>query len=83
MRLRVANLNFVATEAELREFFENYGEVAEVSINRDSTFGPPRCIAFVEMPDIPEARTAIEKLDLQRFKGRRLLVSEATPKRRY
>ena len=76
----VGNLAYEATEQELREAFEQYGEVSSVTIIVDRATGRPRGFAFVEMPDQTAAAQAIENLHLARIAGRSVTVNEARPK---
>jgi len=76
----VGNLAYEATEQELREVFEQYGEVSSVTIIVDRATGRPRGFAFVEMPDGAAAAQAIENLHLARIAGRAVTVNEARPK---
>ncbi|MCS7306577.1 MAG: RNA-binding protein [Thermoguttaceae bacterium] len=76
----VGNLAYEATEQELREAFEQYGEVSSVTIIVDRATGRPRGFAFVEMPDAGAAAQAIEGLHLARIAGRAVTVNEARPK---
>lgn len=80
MRIYVGNLSYQATEEELRELFESYGEVAEVNIITDRDTGRSRGFAFVEMPNAKEGAAAIEALDQKAHQGRNLRVNEAQPR---
>jgi RNA recognition motif-containing protein len=80
MRIYVGNLSYQAAEDELRELFEAYGDVAEVSVVTDRETGRSRGFAFVEMPNGDEARAAIEALDQREHQGRTLRVNEAQPR---
>ena len=51
MNIYIGNMSFNTTEEQLREAFENYGEVTSVNIIKDKYTGEPRGFAFVEMPD--------------------------------
>ncbi len=76
----VGNLDFRASEDELRALFENYGTVDRVSILTDRETGRSRGFAFVEMPNDGEAEQAISKLNGYSLGGRALNVNEARPK---
>ena len=76
----VGNLSYDATESDLREAFEQYGEVSEVHIIMDRDTGRPRGFAFVEMPDGKAAKDAIENLNLAEIAGRKVTVNEARPR---
>ena len=80
MRIYVGNLSYQATEEELRELFEPYGEVAEVNVVTDRETGRSRGFAFVEMPSKEEGTAAIEALDQKDSQGRTLRVNEAQPR---
>ncbi len=73
MKLFVGNLADEVTEDDLRKAFENFGQVASVSIAKDS-FGESRGIAFVEMPVEAEAQAAINSLNGHELKDRALNV---------
>jgi RNA recognition motif-containing protein len=73
-KLYVGNLEFKATEDELRQLFAQHGEVVSVKIISDIHTGRPRGFAFVEMENADAAVTA---LNGQEFKGRPLKVNEA------
>ena len=62
MRIYVGNLSYSTTEETLRETFEQFGQVNEVSIITDRDTGRPRGFAFVEMADDDEAAKAIGAL---------------------
>jgi len=77
MRIFVGNLHRETTDAELREVFEPYGEIAHVTIIVDLKTGRSRCYGFVEMPDTTEATTAIAGLQRTTLGGRRMINEEA------
>ncbi|MFQ6070784.1 MAG: RNA recognition motif domain-containing protein [Candidatus Aminicenantales bacterium] len=81
MNIYVGNLPQDATEADLREAFEAYGEVKSVKIITDRYTGDSRGFGFVEMPNIAGAQSAISGLDGKDLKGRTLKVNEARPRR--
>ncbi|CAL4125421.1 unnamed protein product [Meganyctiphanes norvegica] len=51
-KLFVAQLNFDTTEDKLREYFEKYGELEDVRINRDQMTGKSKGYGFVTFADI-------------------------------
>jgi RNA recognition motif-containing protein len=77
MNIYVANINFRAKEAELKELFAKYGTVEKVKIVTDRETGKSRGFGFVEIPDNAEATAAIEALNEFEFKERKLVVNEA------
>ncbi len=80
MNIYIGNLSYQATEDELRQAFENFGEVSSVNVITDKFTGDPRGFAFVEMPNQDEATAAISGLNGQDLGGRSLNVNEAKPR---
>ena len=76
----VGNLNYAATEDEIRELFEQFGTVDRVSLISDRDTGRPRGFGFVEMPNDDEGARAIEELNGVSLGGRTLNVNEARPR---
>ncbi len=76
----VGNLPYTATEDEVRELFEQHGNVDSVKLITDRETGRPRGFGFVEMND-SDAERAIRALDGTDFGGRGLRVNEAQPRR--
>ncbi|MGK7345522.1 MAG: RNA recognition motif domain-containing protein [Candidatus Nitrospinota bacterium M3_3B_026] len=72
----VGNLPYTASEDDIRELFEQHGEVLSVKLINDLNTGRPRGFGFVRM-DEASAAEAIEKLDGEDFGGRPLRVNEA------
>ena len=58
MKLYVGNLPFTSSEDDVREAFEAFGGVEEVTIVMDRDTGRPRGFAFVTMENDDEARQA-------------------------
>lgn len=80
MNIYVGNLSFAATEEEVRELFEAFGQVASVSLIKDKFTGRPRGFGFVEMSDDNEAQKAIQELNGKDFKGRSMTINQARPR---
>lgn len=64
-------------EAELKELFEEYGEVASAKIIFDKYTNKSKGFGFVEMPNEEEARKAIEELNGAEIQGRNIIVNES------
>jgi RNA recognition motif-containing protein len=79
-KIFVGNLDFGATEADVRALFEPFGAVDRVTIMTDRDTGRSRGFAFVEMADSEEADKAIQALHGSALGGRSLTVNEARPK---
>jgi len=77
MNIYIGNLSFDATEDQIRQAFESYGEVTSVNVIKDRESGRPRGFAFVEMASDEEASSAITGLNGQELNGRALNVNEA------
>jgi len=73
----VGNLAFKAGANDLRELFEEYGEVQGVRVMTDRATRRPKGFAFVEM-DKKGAKAAIADLDGSEFFGRDIKVNHAT-----
>ena len=76
----VGNLNYAASEDELRQMFEQFGTVERVSLIADRDTGRPRGFGFVEMPNDEEGDRAIEELNGVELGGRALNINEARPR---
>jgi RNA recognition motif-containing protein len=81
MNIYVGNLPREATEGDLREAFEAFGQVASAKIITDKFTGDSRGFGFVEMSNSTEAQAAISGLDGKDLKGSTLKVNEARPRR--
>jgi RNA recognition motif-containing protein len=80
MNIYVANVPFKASQEELKELFEQYGEVTSAKIILDKETQRSRGFAFVEMAEDTEARDAMDALNGYNFLGKELVVNEARPK---
>jgi RNA recognition motif-containing protein len=80
MNIYVANISFKASEGELKELFEQHGDVTSVKIISDKLTNRSRGFGFIEMADSTAAKHAIEELNGYNFQGKDLVVNEARPK---
>ena len=80
MNIYIGNLTFDVSEDDLREAFEQFGEITEVRLIMDKFSGKSKGFGFIEMPSKDEAEKAIEEMNGKDFKGRDLTVNEAKPK---
>jgi RNA recognition motif-containing protein len=80
MNIYVGNLPYELTNDELKDVFQQYGEVSSVNIITDKMTGRSKGFGFIEMPEASNAKEAISKVDGFSFKGRNLKVSEARPR---
>jgi len=80
MDIYVGNLSYDITAEELREAFEQHGEVANAKIVMDRETGRSKGFGFVEMPNKAEGEAAIAELNGAMLKGRTARVNEARAK---
>lgn len=80
MNLYVGNLPYRMTEDQLRQEFEQYGQVSSCTIITDKATGQSKGFGFLEMPSREEAEAAITGLNGRDVQGRRLNVNEARPR---
>jgi RNA recognition motif-containing protein len=80
MNIYVGNLSPKATEENIRQAFEAFGQVSSVNIIKDKYSGQSRGFGFVEMPDKTEAQAAIQNLNGKDLLGQALNVNEARPR---
>lgn len=81
-KLYVGNLNFDASEDQVRELFGTYGIVQEVKIVMDRFSGRSRGFAFVRMETADAAGKAKEALSGQPFQGKALVIDWARTEQR-
>ncbi|WP_407428742.1 RNA recognition motif domain-containing protein [Arcticibacter sp.] len=80
MKIFVASLPFKLEENDIRETFEEYGEVSSVKLVLDKETGRKKGFGFVEMPDDEQAKKAIEDLNGLEIFGRAIAVTQAEEK---
>lgn len=80
MNIYVGNLSTEATEDDLRQAFEGFGQVTSVNIIKDKFSGESRGFGFVEMSSKEEAQAAISGLNGKQLHNRSLNVNEARPR---
>jgi len=79
MNIYVANISFRASEGDLKDLFQQFGEVSSAKIVTDRDSGRSRGFGFVEMPNDSEGAAAIAQLNGTSFQDRNLVVNEARP----
>jgi RNA recognition motif-containing protein len=80
MNIYVGNLPFNLGEEDIKEIFEEYGEVATTKIISDKFSGRSKGFGFVEMENDAEANNAIKELNNAEVSGRNIKVNESKPK---
>jgi cold-inducible RNA-binding protein len=79
-KLYVGNLPFSTSEEQLREVFEEAGEVASVQIITDKFTNKSRGFGFIEMATQEGADEAIKRFNGYSLDDRSLVVNEARPR---
>lgn len=77
MNIFVGSLPYKIEEAELKQQFEKFGEVASVKIIVDKFSGRSKGFGFVEMPNDDQAKSAIDALNGAEVGGRTIVVNVA------
>lgn len=80
MNIFAAKLSFDTQSDDLREAFEEFGEVSSASVITDKFTGKSKGFGFVEMPNDEEARKAITELNDSELDGRTIVVKKAEPR---
>jgi RNA recognition motif-containing protein len=80
MNIYVGNIAFKATADDIRQLFERFGAVKNVTVITDRETGRSRGFGFVEMANANEGKAAIEALHGTALLGRELTVNEARPR---
>ncbi|MHC4206158.1 MAG: RNA recognition motif domain-containing protein [Planctomycetota bacterium] len=80
MNIYVGNLSNEVTDEDLRQEFEEFGQVESANVIKDKFSGESRGFGFVEMPSKEEATAAISGLEDRELKGKKINVNEARPR---
>jgi len=80
MNIYVSNLGFNVQDEDLREYFEEYGEVTSAKVIMDKFTNRSRGFGFVEMSDNNAAEKAIKELNGAVVEGRSISVTVARPR---
>ncbi|NWF69071.1 MAG: RNA-binding protein [Chloroflexi bacterium] len=79
-KLYVGNLPYSVTDAQLRELFEQVGEITSATVIMDRETGRSKGFGFVEMETEEGAREAINRFHGYMLERRALTVNEARPR---
>ena len=80
MKIYVGNLSYEVTEEDLRQAFEQSGQVESINIINDKYTGRSKGFGFVEMASNSDGQAAIEGLNGKELRGRAIKVNEARPR---
>jgi RNA recognition motif-containing protein len=78
-KLFVGNLDFTVTSDDLKALFASVGTVTDAVVIMDKMTGRSRGFGFVTMSSADEAKAAVEKLNQNDLKGRKINVNIARP----
>ena len=79
-KLFVGSLPWSVTDELLQKTFEGHGKVVSAKIITDRGTGRSRGFGFVEMENSSDASSALAALNNSEISGRKIVVSEATPR---
>ena len=80
MNIYVGNLSPKTTEEDLKQVFQEFGDVDSAKIIKDNFTGKSRGFGFIEMPNQAEAQAAIAGMNGKDVGGSALTVNEAKPR---
>lgn len=80
MNIYVGNLHYNLGDEDLKQVFEEYGEVVSSKIIKDRETGRSKGFGFIEMSEDSQANEAIEELNGAELMGRTMRVNESKPR---
>ncbi|NTW33827.1 MAG: RNA-binding protein [Bacteroidetes bacterium] len=80
MNIFVSNLSFRISDDDLKQLFEEYGEITSAKVITDKFSGRSRGFGFVEMKDDEAGQKAIDELNNADYDGKAISVSVAKPR---
>lgn len=80
MNIYISNLSYNVNNDDLRELFEDYGQVSSAKVITDKFSGRSRGFGFVEMENEEEGKKAIEELNQAEYDGKVISVAVARPR---
>jgi len=79
MKVYVGNLPFSVDDEKLKELFDTFGEIEEVSVIKDKFSGRSKGFGFITFKEDGDAKKAISEMNDKEIEGRKLKVNEAKP----
>lgn len=73
-------MSYDTQSEDLRQVFEEFGEVSSAAVITDKFTGQSKGFGFVEMPNDEEATLAIRELNDTSLDGRTIVVKVAEPR---
>ena len=80
MNIFVAKLSSATTSEDLKDLFEEYGEIVSAKVIMDKFTGESKRFGFVEMKSQEEGLKAIKELDQCDYDNSTIVVKKAEPK---
>ena len=80
MNIFIGNLSWAINDADLRDLFEEYGEIKSAKVIMDRETGKSRGFGFVELADEEQAKRAISELNGASYDNKVISVTEARPR---
>lgn len=80
MNIFVAKLSSATTSEDLKDLFEEYGEIVSAKVIMDKFTGESKRFGFVEMKGKDEGLKAIQELDQCEYDNSVIVVKKAEPK---
>ncbi|MDR2084625.1 MAG: RNA-binding protein [Bacteroidales bacterium] len=77
MNIFIGSLPYKVKDSDLKQLFEEYGEVNSAKVITDRQTGRSKGFGFVDMPDDELAKRAINELNGTEIQGRTIVVNEA------
>ena len=81
MKLLVRNLDRSTTEEELKNIFQEFGNVQSCNLVIDKDSGESKGFCFIEMPKVGEAKIAIKDLNNKAIGKNKIRVKKVEDKK--
>ena len=81
MKLLVRNLDRSTTEEELKNIFQEFGNVQSCNLVIDKDSGESKGFCFIEMPKVGEAKIAIKNLNNKAIGKNKIRVKKVEDKK--
>lgn len=80
-KLFIGNLDYTVTADDLKQLFAPAGTVTDAVVIKDRYTDKSKGFGFLELSSAEEAKKAVEMFHEKEFKGRKMIVNEARPRR--
>ena len=79
-KLFIGNLPYTVDEMQMRQMFETFGELLEVTVIKDRMTGRAKGFGFVTFKNKEDAEKAIKEMHEKEVDGRKMIVNVARPR---